>query len=222
MVEKVQKKQISETFAIGTLLAVVGGYLDAYTFLCRDGVFANAQTGNMVLFGVRLASGDWTDALRYVIPILFFAVGIVLAQSIKVRCKPGSLFHWRQITVAIEIFALCCVGFLGREFNLLSNLIVSLVCSIQVQSFRSINGNSYATTMCTGNLRSATEKLFDYVRTRKKQSLEVCLQYFGIIGMFIIGAVAGALLTNAFSFAAVFFAVLPLLLVLVLMFFHLD
>ncbi len=42
------KKQMSDTIRVGLLLAIVGGFLDAYTYLCRGQVFANAQTGNMV------------------------------------------------------------------------------------------------------------------------------------------------------------------------------
>lgn len=41
---------------MGMLLAFVGGYLDAYTDITKDGVFATAQTGNTVLFAVRAAS----------------------------------------------------------------------------------------------------------------------------------------------------------------------
>ena len=37
------------------LLAGVGGFLDAYTFVGYHGVFANAQTGNIVLLGVGAA-----------------------------------------------------------------------------------------------------------------------------------------------------------------------
>ena len=54
MTEK-QNRQMSESFLIGALLAVVGGFLDAYTYLLRGGVFANAQTGNIVLLGLNLA-----------------------------------------------------------------------------------------------------------------------------------------------------------------------
>ena len=32
------KQQMSESFLIGTLLAVVGGFLDAYTYIARGGV----------------------------------------------------------------------------------------------------------------------------------------------------------------------------------------
>ena len=57
------KRQTSETYRVGILLAAAGGFLDAYTFLCRGHVFANAQTGNIVLFGVSLARGDNVDEL---------------------------------------------------------------------------------------------------------------------------------------------------------------
>lgn len=48
----------SESVHLGILLAIVGGFLDAYTFIERGGVFANAQTGNIVLFGVEASRGN--------------------------------------------------------------------------------------------------------------------------------------------------------------------
>ena len=40
-----------------------------------------------------------------------------------------------------------------------------------------MNGNCYATTMCTGNLRSATENLYRYLETKNKHCLKNSLQY---------------------------------------------
>ena len=45
-------KQISESLPIMILLTLSGGFMDAYSYLCRGEVFANAQTGNILLFGV--------------------------------------------------------------------------------------------------------------------------------------------------------------------------
>ena len=70
--------QRSESFAAAALLALSGGLLDAYTYLCRGGVFANAQTGNMVLLAIRAAEGKWQEAGRYLIPILAFAAGAMI------------------------------------------------------------------------------------------------------------------------------------------------
>ena len=48
---------VHETLYIGACLTFVGGFLDAYTYILRGGVFANAQTGNLVLFGVNITQG---------------------------------------------------------------------------------------------------------------------------------------------------------------------
>ena len=45
-----------KTLPTGLLLAGAGGFLGAYTFVGRGGVFANAQTGNIVLLAV--AAGE--------------------------------------------------------------------------------------------------------------------------------------------------------------------
>ena len=37
-------KQMSETIELGIVLALSGGFMDAYSYMCRDHVFANAQT----------------------------------------------------------------------------------------------------------------------------------------------------------------------------------
>ncbi len=57
--------QMSESFRMGALLAVTGGFFDVYTYLCRGKVFANAQTGNMVLLGISVSQGQWLAALQY-------------------------------------------------------------------------------------------------------------------------------------------------------------
>lgn len=41
--------QTSESFRLSALLSFSGGLQDAYTYNMRDKVFANAQTGNVVL-----------------------------------------------------------------------------------------------------------------------------------------------------------------------------
>ena len=56
------KLQRSESLEIGILLAISGGLMDAYSYLFRGEVFANAQTGNILLFSVNLAQGNWAIA----------------------------------------------------------------------------------------------------------------------------------------------------------------
>ena len=80
--------------------------MDAYSYLERGNVFANAQTGNLLLFGVNLAEGNYFAMLSYLLPVLAFTLGILLADT--VRCLNIRL-HWRQLSVLLEavIFNMC-------------------------------------------------------------------------------------------------------------------
>lgn len=184
-------KQTSESIELGVLLALAGGFMDAYSYIARDGVFANAQTGNILLVGVNLSGGDLMRAGRYFFPVLAFALGIMLADLIHERFS--SLFHWRQLTVFLEAVILLGVSFIPGTANLVANCLTSFACGMQVESFRKIHGHGIATTMCIGNLRSALQSVDDYIITHNKGFLENGLLYFGVILTFVAGAVLGNL-----------------------------
>lgn len=211
-------KQMSETFLVGSLLAIIGGFLDAYTYTCRGQVFANAQTGNMVLFGLNLVEGNWLRALHFLLPVITFFVGISVVEFIKSKYKINETFHWREIAVIIEFFALIVVSFLPQvRYDAIANIIVSFVCALQAQSFRKFNGNSFASTMCTGNLRSASEHFFRFTSIKNTEEIKVSMQYISIIIFFILGAIIGAFLTNMYQIKAVLFSCLGLFIVFILM-----
>lgn len=184
-----------ERFRTGLLLAFVGGFLDAYTYLTRGGVFANAQTGNMVLLAVGVAEGNLKKAAYYLIPILAFAIGVYATEWIKKRCMDKSLRSWEERIIIVEIILLALIGFLPKEVpNAIVNVSVSFICSLQVNTFRKVGDLPYASTMCTGNLRSAMEKLFRYFVNREKKSGRQAVWYFAIILLFIAGAAVSAVL----------------------------
>lgn len=106
-------RQTSETFLLSAILALSGGFQDAYTYNARDEVFSNAQTGNVVLMSQHLMMGDLRIALRYLFPIIAFALGVLVAERISHRYKNASRIHWRQIVVLVEIVILFAVGYNG-------------------------------------------------------------------------------------------------------------
>ncbi len=200
-------RHVAENFKVGALLSFVGGYLDTYTYICRDGVFANAQTGNIVLMGLRLTDGEFREAVHYLIPILSFVIGVIAVELIKWRFNDDPKVHWHQLTLLVEMAILAAVGFITNSRNDLANILVSLTCAMQVEGFRRLNGNAYATTMCTGNLRSGSESLFNFFKSKDSTELRKALSYFGIIGIFIIGAGFGAVITRVIGLKAVFLCI---------------
>ena len=190
---------MSEAMSTGIFLTLSGGFQDAYTYYTRGKVFANAQTGNIILLGHNAMNGDFTDAFRYLVPVLAFAGGIYISEVIRGIYREYGKLHWRQIVVVLEILLLFVVGFLPQSMNMAANILVSFVCAMQVEAFRKMKGSAYAGTMCIGNLRSATEMLYRYRHTKEKGCLEKCLRYYGVILVFGIGAALGSFMTSLFE-----------------------
>ena len=148
MNEKKNELQMSEAFLTSIFLAVSGGFQDAYTYNTREEVFSNAQTGNVVLMSQHFMCGDWMAGLRYLFPILSFAVGVWVAEQIQGRYRYARKLHWRQSILLLEIVILFVVGFIPTRLDMMATALVSFSCAMQVQSFRKVNGYSYASTMC--------------------------------------------------------------------------
>ena len=136
------KQQMSDAFITSAFLAFSGGLQDAYTFNTRDHVFANAQTGNLVLMTQNLMEGNVAHSLNYLLPIFAFIVGVFIAEQLQGRLKEKKSLHWRQFIVLIEIITLLLVGFIPGSLNNIANMLVSFSCALQVQSFRKVNGNT--------------------------------------------------------------------------------
>lgn len=204
---KQKKLQMSDTFSVYILLALSGGCMDAYSYLFRGKVFANAQTGNMLLFGVNLAERNFEAALKYLFPIAAFSAGIMLSDFLRSKIY-GTYIHWRQMTLIAEILILFSVCWIPLSYNAVANALISLACGIQVESFRSVDGNPIATTMCIGNLRSGVNNLDKYIQTRQMEYLRKSAVYFGIILFFVIGAVIESALIKTLSAGALCFSVM--------------
>ena len=145
-----KRLQTSESLFLTALLAIVGGFLDAYSYLLRGGVFANAQTGNIALLGVYIQRRNGSMIIHYLVPILAFAAGVVLVEIMKKTFKTKGKIHWRQRIVVLEAVLLAAVGLIpSGKMDVMANVLISFVCAVQVQTFRKVHGNAFASTMCT-------------------------------------------------------------------------
>ncbi len=210
--------QMSDSFRAAIFIILSGGFQDAYTYTCRGEVFANAQTGNIVLLSTALFQQQWATLVKYFIPVFSFIIGTAVAELIHMRYKSFEKIHWRQIILFFEIILLFAVGFLPPAMEPLANALVSFVCAMQVQTFHKVRGHAYASTMCIGNLRAGTEALCTYFRLRNKEILRKAVTYFGVIFVFGIGAGLGSILTIAFGTRAIWFCSALLAVSFVMMF----
>lgn len=216
------KGQMSESMTLAVLLTLAGGLQDAYSYNCRDKVFANAQTGNIVLLGQNLAEGNWNVALHYLIPLLAFISGVYVAVRIQYVCKENEKIHWRQIVLVIQIVLLGLVGLFPQSMNIAANALMSFSCAMQVNAFRKFHGIPCATTMCIGNMRSATEMLCKYHVTGKPELKKKSMHYYFVILIFAVGAAMGAVLSGWMGERTIWIAAGLLLAGFILMFIKED
>ena len=175
--KKKRRGQMSEAFCTAMFLSLSGGLQDVYTYLFRGKVFANAQTGNIVLMAVHAFAGEWGRVLHYLVPLCFFALGVFAAELMHQKLQNLQRLHWRQLVVLCEIVMLFVVGFFPQEWNLMANALVSFACAMQVQTFRKVNGYAFASTMCIGNMRSGMDSLCSWVHNRNPAALKKSLYY---------------------------------------------
>ena len=183
--------QMSESFPTAAFLSISGGLQDAYTYVFRGKVFANAQTGNIVLLSQNICERNWLQSAHYFVPLAAFAIGIIVAEQIRGKYQNVQNIHWRQIVLLLEMILLFLVSFLPQSLDMLANALVSFSCAMQVQTFRKVNGYAFASTMCIGNMRSGMEALSAYIRTHDRNVLGKALRYWEIIFLFAVGAGIG-------------------------------
>ena len=184
--ETLERAPAHEMLRVGLCLAFTGGFLDAYTYLLRGGVFANAQTGNMVLMALYAARRDGR-AFYYLLPIAAFLAGVIVTEWLKARLTNAQHIAWQHVVLLAEAILVFAVGFVPRSVpDAVVNVTVSFICSLQVNSFRRTRGLPYATTMCTD-----------------KTAGRAALRYCAVILVFCAGAWAGAVLAGAWGVHAV-------------------
>lgn len=207
----IKSMRVSESIRLGTILSLTGGFMDAYSYLVRGGTFANAETGNIVLMGLHMAQGEWMRALYYLVPVTAYGLGIFAAEAIRARVGENTRLHWKEGVLWAEILIALLAGLLPQALNPLVNSMIAFVCAMQVEAFRKVRGKPFATTMCTGNLRSGTELLCSAEFKGNPEKRKEGLHYYWINLVFLAGAVIGAWVCRMFQERAIWFCAATLL-----------
>lgn len=187
----------SSSLRFALLITASGGFLDAYTVLARGGVFATAQTGNVVFLAVNLAHGEWRQASAHLWPIFAFVLGVSIATHVKQgrldRVLPYSL-RW---TIALQVLVLAVVGFIPASVPpSLVTIPIAFVAALQIELFRSIGDLNYIAVATTGNLMRWVEAGYGRLVTRDSGSGFAFRTYSLVIAAFATGALLGAVATR--------------------------
>jgi uncharacterized membrane protein YoaK (UPF0700 family) len=183
-----------------SLLTAAGGSMDAWVYMDHGHVFANAQTGNVVLFGIHAAAGDFAAAARHVPSIMAFILGLVVSRLTGAWLKNAKL-NSRNVRLAVECVLLVALALIASRLpNGVVTACVGFIAAVQITSFSHIGDVTFNTGMTTGNLvgafSAASVALYEPVskkdRTRAIALGSICLT-------FAAGAVLGGFCTLHFG-----------------------
>ena len=195
---------VHEQLMFCLLLTVMGGFFDAYTFVNCGGIFANAQTGNLIFVGIDIIEGNFGEVLHYLIPIFSFVVGVLVSKFIENRYKELSIFKHIFMLLLIQITALIIISIKHQFFGIdVRPIVISFICAIQYDGFRKVNNLVFASVFCTGNLRSMSEHLYKLVVLKKQESKTPLIIYSTVISVFLFGVILGAAMSKYYLHKAI-------------------
>lgn len=207
------------------VLIVVAGIFGAYTFLLRGNVFCNAQTGNVVLMGLAIGSGKWSQALYYLIPISAYLMGAFISELLPNPVKHFLPIRWDTLLIAIEMLVVLGLGLVPESAPVqISQVAINFIASMQYNTFRQAEGIPMATTFATNHIRQigvGLAKEVQHLHSENKSHREKLLQHFEMLLYFVGGSVVGTVLCNLFAGKAIWATLVPLGVVLCV-FFHAD
>jgi uncharacterized membrane protein YoaK (UPF0700 family) len=202
-----QPRVTTGSLRLGMVLSLTGGFLDAFTFLHHSGVFATAQTGNIVLIGVQAATGQWSGALRHVPPLLAFVAGVATAETMLHPRVTPLVLRPRRAALVAELVVLACVGALPDLIGSTAIVVlVAYVSAMQNATFGVLRRWSVNTVIATGNLSTATRAAYRALVLGEPGAGEQARLFGTICLTFLAGAVLGGFATHRLGNAAVWLA----------------
>lgn len=206
---------IEENIFISLILTFIGGFLDAYTYVLYDKIFANTQTGNLIFFSIFLVEGKFYNAFLRTLPIISFCIAIFIVQFLIYKFSENK--KWIKIVLYINIITTTILGFgLFKNNQILIICLISFICSLMIGTFKKSKGDVFASIMCTGNLRSLMEFFCRCVIYKEKSAKKVAFKYVSIIIIFCIGVGLGTILAKYLHTYSIFICTFLFLLVIVI------
>lgn len=201
------------------VLIVVAGFWGAYTYLLRGNVFCNAQTGNVVLMGMALGSGKWSEALYYLIPISAYMMGALVSELLPNPVKHRLQIRWDTLLILVEMLAVFFLGFVPDSAPVqIAQVTINFIASMQYNTFRQAVGMPMATTFATNHIRQigiAIAKEIRHHSSEDKSHRKKLRTHLGMLLYFVIGVVVGTFFCHQLSGRAIWLTLIPLLVVFV-------
>lgn len=197
-----------ERWWIFALMMCIGGFYGGYTFICKGGVFCNAQTANFALLGIAVGSADWKKALYYLIPMVSYFSGTIISEILPKKVNKHIKIRWDTAFIGFEMIVVLFLGFIPDSAPVqICHIIVNFMCSMQYNTFRNAEKIPMATTFCTAHVRNAGVYFVKWLKHKDETNfIKRSAFHFGMIMVFILGVILASILADIFGSRSIWFA----------------
>lgn len=193
------------------LLMLSGGFMGAYSYFLKGGVFANAETANLLILALNIAEGNLNGALSVLVPISTFFIGSFLSQMFISKLKE----KWPPVLVLSETILLLFLSFLPENTPfVIFHVTIALISSMQFNSFKEARGVAMSTLFCTAHLRGCGASLYTAIAENDRKALKKSGYHAGLIGTFVLGGILCSFIGEKLGTRTIAFSILPLSIVL--------
>ena len=206
-----------ERMWVFAVLICAGGYLGAFTYSIRGGVFCNAQSANFVLFSMAVGNLNFKKALYYFIPMSAYLLGAIISEICATTNRKHKVFRWETICVGLEMIVIIILGFLPETVPYqISQVTINFICSMQYNTFRQAQNIPMATVFCTNHLRQTGIHIVKWMKRKEDSaSMRRALSHVGMLFMFVVGGIISTVLCKYFLGKAIWGAAILMLVVFV-------
>ncbi len=188
------------------MMALIGGFLGAYTLLNYHDLFGNAQTTNMISLAMDLVGHNIEDflyrALDLIVYVSGFACTVLIPRYTKLNLRLCSIF-----IDALAGITICFIPASVNDFVALCPVLFAT--AFQWNSFREVDGFVSSTIFSTNNLRQFTTSFFEYLCDKDKKHLRKTKVFGGTLLFYHIGAAISFVLYLSMGTKAGWFCVIP-------------
>lgn len=201
----------SQRYHTFVLLMLSGGFMGAYSYFLKGGVFANAETANLLILAFNIAELNTEGIISVLYPISAFFIGTFFSQMFIEKLGR----RWIPTLLIVEIIALISLSLLPSETpDRVFHVVIAVLSSMQFNTFRKARGVAMSTLFCTAHLRGFGASLYSAIADRKGEDLKKSLYHGGLIMTFLAGGISCSLISKSLGGYTIALSSLPLFFVL--------
>lgn len=168
-------------------MTIIGGILGGYAVAEFQGMFASAQTANLIALVELLVGKNLSDALFRVGSLFVFALGIVLSEYIRLRTN----WDLEKIAVWIDMIVALWLAFGILPKNTVASLYpIWFAAAFQWNVFEGTEGYKSSCIFSTNNVKQMLLSGVRYICSKEEKEKARMLHFGKVLLCFHIGVLA--------------------------------